>query len=364
MTSPAAILAVVDDPALNTDIDRVAAAAGLALVRTETPSSQRVWTSAAAVLVDTAAALRCAQRGLPRRAGVLLVAAEPGPGQWEAAVAVGAQQVLALPGQDQDLMAVLADAVEAARDGGTRGPVIAMLAGRGGAGASVFATALAQTCAESLLIDADPWGGGLDLLLGNEAQSGLRWPDLALAGGRVSYSALRDALPRRDGVSVLATSRVFSDGHSSNDVDALPLAAVIDAGSRGGVTVVCDVARQPTLAAEAALGAADLVVLLTTADVRSAAATAATARWALVSNPNVGVVVRGPAPGGLRPRDVAGIVGVPVLAAMRPEPGIEVLLERGGLRPRRRSPLRAAAREVLAVLCHNPHLEQAAEPAA
>ena len=38
-------------------------------------------------------------------------------------------------------------------------------------------------------------------------------------------------------------------------------------------------------------------------------------------NPNVGLVVRGPAPGGLRPVDVAGIVGLPLLAAMRPQPG-------------------------------------------
>ena len=49
-------------------------------------------------------------------------------------------------------MTVLADSAEAVRDAGTRGPVVAVLAGRGGGGASVFATAVAQAATESLLI--------------------------------------------------------------------------------------------------------------------------------------------------------------------------------------------------------------------
>lgn len=361
MNATEGILALVDDHALHTDIDRVVAAAGLRIVRANDPSSRRVWTSAAAILVDSAAALRCAARGLPRRARVLLISgAAPGSADWEAAVAVGAQQIVTLPTGAHELMAVLADAVEAVRDAGTHGPVVAVLAGRGGGGASVFATALAQAATDSLLIDGDPWGGGLDLVVGSETEPGLRWPDLSLAGGRVNYPALRDALPRRNGVTVLSGSRVLSGDQTSNDIDVAPLSAVIDAGSRGGVTVVCDVARRPTAAAEIALAAADLVVLITTADVRSCAAAAATAQWVVAGNPNAGVVVRGPAPGGLRPVDVARIVGLPVLASMRPQPGIEALLERGGLRLGPRSPLARAARKVLAVLSQNPHLERPA----
>lgn len=183
---------MIDDRALDTDIDRVVAAAGLHVVRTTDPSSRRVWTSAAAILLDNDAARRCAERGLPRRARIVLVSrAAPGPAEWEAAVAVGAQQVVTLPTHDRDLMAVLSDAAEASLEGGARGPVVAVLAGRGGAGASVFATALAHAAAESLLIDGDPWGGGLDLVLGSETEPGLRWPDLSTAGGRLSYPALR-----------------------------------------------------------------------------------------------------------------------------------------------------------------------------
>ncbi|MCH9700320.1 MAG: CpaE-like family protein [Actinomycetia bacterium] len=388
MTPSARILAVIDDQSLYTDTERVAAAAGLPLVRTSDPSSRQVWTNAAAILLDTEAARRCAERGLPRRALIFLTSqTRPGPADWEAAVAVGAQRVVALPADDRELMAILSDAAElwqapTTSPDGTRGPVVAVLPGRGGAGASVFATALALVATQSLLIDGDPWGGGLDLVLGTETESGLRWPDLPPTGGRLNYPALRDALPRRQGVSLLSGGRVFGadpprndvagvadvadsrdirdvgdirDIRDIRDVGSLPLAAVIEAGSRAGVPVVCDLARHPTGGTEAALGAADLVVLVTTADVRSCAASAAIAKWAAAANPNTGVLVRGPAPGGLRPIDIARILGLPVLASMRPEPGIRTRLECGGLRLRRRSPLSGAARKVLGTLRQSPH---------
>ncbi|MCH9734042.1 MAG: CpaE-like family protein [Actinomycetia bacterium] len=354
---------MIDDQSLNTDIDRVAAAAGLQVVRTGDPSSQRVWNSAAAILLDTDAARRCGERGFSRRPRVFVVGhSDPDRADWEAAVAVGAQQVVTLPKDDRELMAALSSATEAptaSHHSSPRGPIAAVLAGRGGAGASVFATALAQAAAESLLIDGDPWGGGLDLVLGTETESGLRWPDLSSAGGRLNYPALKDALPGYRGVSLLSASRVFSGEPAEDNISSLPLAAVIDAGSRAGVTVVCDLARQRSPATETALAAADLVVLVTTADVRSCAASAATAQWASAGNLNTAVLVRGPSPGGLRPVDIARILGLPVLASMRPEPGLRQRLERGGLRLRRRSPLANAANKVLEVLGRSPHLGHA-----
>jgi hypothetical protein len=114
--------------------------------------------------------------------------------------------------------------------------------------------------------------------------------------------------------------------------------------------VICDLPRRSTGAVETVLDAANLVVVLAQADVRSCAAASAIARWVSAANPNAGVVVRGPSPGGLRSADVAQIVGLPLLAAMRAEPRVGDALERGGLRLGRRSPLAIAARRVLAVL--------------
>jgi secretion/DNA translocation related CpaE-like protein len=354
MTAIDSVLSLIDDPALRDDVDKVAAASGLQVVHASDPSGRKAWAGAVAVLLDVQAARRCAERALPRRGHVVLVGrAEPLATDWEAAIAVGAQHVITLPDQDGELMAELSDAAQAARDDGRRGAVVAVIGGRGGAGASVFATALAQTAADALLIDADPWSGGIDLVLGSEGQAGLRWPDLSLQGGRLSIDALRDALPQSHGVSVLSGGRV------GGDVDAAPLAAVIDAGSRGGATVICDVPRRSTAAAETALDAADLVVVVAPADVRSCAAAAAVAPWVSAINPNAGVVVRGPAPSGLRSRDVAAIVGLPLLAAMRSQPDVAAALEHGGLRLGRRSPLVTAARRVLAVLHQNPAVNTA-----
>ncbi len=168
----------------------------------------------------------------------------------------------------------------------------------------------------------------------------------------MGYPALRDALPRRDGVSVL------SSGRAGTDIEAGPLSAVIDAGCRGGVTVVCDVPRRAHRSSRNSAGhAADLVVIVTPPMCVRAPRRPPRGRGCWPGNPNAGVVVRGPSPGGLRAAEVARIVDLPLLAAMRPQAGIAEVLERGGLRVRSRSPLGAAARRVLSVLADHPAQE-------
>jgi secretion/DNA translocation related CpaE-like protein len=204
--------------------------------------------------------------------------------------------------------------------------------------------ALARTAASALLVDLDPWSGGIDLLLHSESAPGLRWPDLSLQGGRLSWPAVRDALPNHRGVSVLSGTR------SCHEMDAGPVESILDAGRRGGVVAICDLPRRPTAAASAALECADLVVAITTCDVRAVASAAAMAPVLRALNQNIGLVVRGPSPGGLRAREVADVTRLPLVAAMRPEPMLAERLERDGLRLGRRSALSAAARDVLAVL--------------
>lgn len=230
-------------------------------------------------------------------------------------------------------------------DTGLRGgATAAVVAGRGGAGASLLAAAVAYQLTAPLLVDLDGWGGGIDLLLGAEDVPGLRWPELTVQGGRLHWPAVRAALPEHRGVALLSGART---GH---ELSAGAVAAVLDAGRRAGVTTVCDVPRRLTDAVCTALSDADLVVLITTCDVRSCAATAAMAPALTAVNPNVGLVVRGPAPGGLRPGEIADLTKLPLLAAMRPQPLIAERLERGGLQLGARSPLAVAARRVAALL--------------
>ncbi|MBY0441885.1 MAG: CpaE-like family protein [Mycobacteriaceae bacterium] len=353
------------DPELRAEVDRVTAAAGERVVYAglgalgKPGANRKAWLAATAVLLDESAANWCAQRALPRRAHVtVLASAQIATTTWAAAIAVGAQHVLQLPHQEQELIAELADAAESALQERSCGDVVAVIGGCGGAGASLFAAALAQAAADPLLIDLDPWSGGIDLLLGGENASGLRWPDLTLRGGRLSWSAVQEALPQHRGIRVLSGSR------HSYELDAGPVDSLIDAGRRGGATVVCDLPRRLTDATHAALQGADLVVVVSPCQVRACAATAAIAPVLATINPNLGMVVRGPAPGGLRAAEIAQVAGVPLVASMRAEPRLAVLLEHGGLRLGRRSALAAAARHVLAVLSTNPELRRKSRRAA
>ena len=158
---------------------------------------------------------------------------------WQLAASAGAESVQPLPGAE----ALLADRLAASADGPARGTTVAVLGGRGGAGASTLACALARAAVDTgavLLVDADPYGGGLDLLMGAEDLPGLRWPDLATARGRASPDELRAALPVADGVTLLSW-------HRGEPVELPPAAMdlVLGAGRRGHDLVVVDLPRSP-----------------------------------------------------------------------------------------------------------------------
>lgn len=347
-------LVMVSEPELLDTILRLAAAAGCELERAvDAAAARRLWDEAPVVLLDAAAARHCTRSGLPRRGGVVVaVRGEPPPSVWREAVAVGAEHVVSLPQAESWLVAALSEATEERRG---PGPVVAVIGGRGGAGASVLAAAIAVTAVRAggraLLVDCDPLGGGLDLVLGAEDMEGLRWPGLGVGGGRVPATALHAALPApsvgRRGAGELA---VLSCDRGAGGPAPSAVAAVIDAGRRAGETVVCDLPRHPSDAAAAALTAADIALLVVPADVRSCAAAARVAAMLTEHGANIRLVVRGPAPGGVDADEVARALGLPLLATMRPEPGLARSLERGEAPGRARGPLAAAARSVLAHL--------------
>ncbi|RZT83606.1 secretion/DNA translocation related CpaE-like protein [Pseudonocardia sediminis] len=347
-------LIMAEDPELLDAMLRLAAAAGVEVTRAVDGSdARRWWTAAPAVLLDPAAAGLCADAELPRRDGVVVVVrGEPSPEVWRLAVSVGAANVAALPEGEDWLVGLLADAVQRPAPGGRSGAVVSVVGGRGGAGASLLATATAvaaaRTGADALLVDCDPLGGGLDLLIGAEQAGGLRWPELTVAGGRVQSAALHSALPRADLASAgHGELAVLSCARSAHGPERSSVSAVLDAGRRGGETVVCDLPRYPTEAALAALGATDLTVLVVPADLRSCAAAGRVAAVLAEHTRTVEIVVRGPSPGGITAREVSRSVGLPVLTFMRAEPGIEGETEHGKLPGAGRGALSDAGHAVL-----------------
>lgn len=350
-------LALIDDDALFDEVLRLAAAAGCDVRRTFDVAEARArWLGAPLVVLDERHARECHRAGLPRRDGVLLVS-ESNSGEaparvWQRAVSVGAVAVVCLPAGETDLVAAFSDALE--RPSSTIGSLITVIGGRGGAGASVLAAAVGLTVlrngGSALLVDCDPAGGGLDLLLGVEADSGLRWPDLRVSSGRVPALSLHSALPgRAQGDGRLAVVSCDRDGAGPTGE---AVAAVVESGRRAGDVVVCDLPRELDGAggsAWAAVDRADHNILVVPAEVRAcASAKRIAARFRERAVP-FGLVVRGPAPGGLTTDEVSAAVGAPLIGYLEPEPRLARQLEHGRFVMRRRGPLEQVAAKILAV---------------
>ncbi|WP_016698655.1 septum site-determining protein Ssd [Actinoalloteichus spitiensis] len=350
-------LVLVEDDELADEVLRVAAAAGCEVERVwDVAEARRRWAAAPLVLVGANTLPRLPEASLGRRRGVLAVSAGPLPeGSWHAAVQLGVDRVVTLPGDDEFLVTTLAETTEPPA---TRAaPVVGVLGGRGGAGASTFAASLALASARRgghpLVVDCDPLGGGLDLTLGMEKVSGLRWSGCSTATGRLTASTLRSALPSvEEGagrLTVLSCGRPTGGEPSTEAPSPEALLAVLDAGHRSGEPVVLDLPRELSPAVTACLWRLTLCVLVVPAEVRACASAGALVRRLAHHGTEPGLVVRGPAPGGLTARDVSTAVGCPVLTTMRPEPGLAGRLDRGSFRGRPRGPLSAAAERVLAM---------------
>jgi secretion/DNA translocation related CpaE-like protein len=325
MSVPRLPLVVTGDPDLLDDLLRLAAAGGTEVdVATDLAAARPRYPVAPLVMVGVDQIGACLRSRLPRRSRVAFVGRGDPPGQvWEAAKLLGVEHVVELPTAEAWVVDRFAE-----RPGQPVGRVLAVIGGRGGAGASVLAGGLAVTAAaaghRTLLIDADPLGGGLDLLLGLESDTGLRWSGLTEAGGRVDPTALLAALPRRGDLVLLSFTR-----HNGPEVPAEAMAATIDAGRRGRDVIVADLPRHLDDAAVLALQAADRAVLIVPAELRAVAAAARVVQTVRMHREDLAVVVRGPAPGRLKPRDVAGALGLPLAGSLRPESAMCQGLERG-----------------------------------
>ncbi|KPI11944.1 helicase/secretion neighborhood CpaE-like protein [Actinobacteria bacterium OK074] len=308
-------LIVTEDAELLDDLLRLCAAAGARPeVHPGVPAGRGRWEAAPLVLVGDDAARRV--RGAARRHGVVLVGRDQDDsGVWRRAVEIGADHVLVLPDGEQWLVDRIADVTEGV---GRPALTVGVIGGRGGAGASTLACALAVTSARrgrrTLLVDADPLGGGLDVLLGGESAEGLRWPAFAGSHGRVGGGALEESLPELHSLRVLSWDR-------GDTVTVPPQAvrAVLAAARRRGGTVVVDLPRRIDEGVAEALAQVDVGVLVVPAELRAIAAARRVASVAGMVLGDLRVAVRGPYAPGLDDRAVARLLGLPLLGEVPPE---------------------------------------------
>ncbi|MFC9231566.1 septum site-determining protein Ssd [Streptomyces decoyicus] len=325
---PGGPLIITEDERLLDDLLRLCAAAGaLPEVAHGLPTRKGDWEAPPLVIVGDDCVTRL--RGAGRRPGVILTGGDADdPELWRQAVALGAESVLALPDGERWLTDRIADAVEG---GGPPALTVGVIGGRGGAGASTLAGALAVTAARSgrrtLLVDGDPLGGGLDVLLGGEKEKGLRWPAFAESRGRVACGALAESLPRLHSLRVLSWDR-------GPDVTIPPPAmrAVLSAARRRGGVVVVDLPRRVDEAVAEALAQVDMGLLIVPTELRAVAAAQRVATGVQKVLGDLRVVARG-APGrhghGLPPDDIARLMALPLAGEVPWEAGLLADLARG-----------------------------------
>jgi secretion/DNA translocation related CpaE-like protein len=297
------------------------------------------WRSSTTVFVADDHAERVAARALPHREGVFLVGSDPALlAAWSAPLGA---QVIPLPEGGDRLGPALAEGASRAS-----APVVAVVGGSGGVGASTCAAAIAQLAglsagggpARVALVEVDPLGGGIDLLLGAEQTSGWRWPRLRAAEGHLGD--LRGYLPVVDGVSVVAMAR-----EPAVDLAREAFAAILGALRSWHALVVIDAGRSLAPAALEAIRLASRQLVVVAPGVRGAAAARQTI--ASLGLDRAELVLRD-GPGGLPADVVADAVGRPILARLPSEQRLVGAAERG--EPPARGPRRRYRRAVEVLL--------------
>ncbi|TLS43876.1 septum formation initiator [Streptomyces montanus] len=318
-------LIVTEDADLLDDLLRLCAAAGARPeVHHGVPERGGGWETAPLVLVGDDAARRV--RGAARRRGVVLVGRDQDDsGVWRRAVEIGADHVLLLPDGEQWLVDRIADVAEGV---GPPALTVGVIGGRGGAGSSTLACALAVTSARegrrTLLVDADPMGGGLDVLLGGETAEGLRWPAFAASRGRVGGGALEESLPELHALRVLSWDRGDSVAIAPEAVRA-----VLAAARRRGGAVVVDLPRRVDEGVAEALAQVDMGLLVVPAELRAVAAAGRVASAVGMVLRDLRIAVRGPYAPGLDDKEVSRLLGLPLAGEVPVETGLLAANERG-----------------------------------
>ncbi len=325
-------LVVTDDPSLIDDAARWCAALGAAPeIARDVAAARREWRRAAVVVVGEDQVDDLARAGVSRRDHVVVVADEPAR-RWAAAIDVGATAVCARHDEDR-LLALVA----AGLDGRGEACVVSVVGGSGGAGASTLSVALGLGASRrglrSVVVDADPLGGGVDLVLGSERADGLRWGDFAGTRGRIDATSLGSALPFHRGVATLG----WAAGADRTLPSSLP--GVLDATIKGFDVVVLDVPRRPDDTAAELLGRSVLSLVLVPEEIASVAAARHVLARVGALAPSTGLVSVARR-GGIGAAAVADAVEMPVMARLRQDRRLRGAVDRGhgpgGSRPTRR----------------------------
>lgn len=326
-------------------IGRVSAAAAVELLVAQ--SLEQVagrWDDVAAVLFDAdtlaGAAIDAGLAGWRGPTAVVGFASEAEQ-MWQQAERLGADRVAILP----DSAPWLANYLSFLRNPVAGAGVLGIAGGCGGAGASTLsilvAAGAAARGARTLLVDGDPWGGGLCTAVAARDVPGLRWPELLQASGAINPEQLAASLPQMGALSLLSWDSGFQQQaagtvpfprpQAEGNARAGPgegrrsAAGEVMRAARGAYgLVVVDLGRSPEAFAALASRCNGLAVVVP-GRVRAAAATLHMLET-MAPMPAV-AVVRGPLAEGLDAAMVADAVGLPLVGRFPALRGVGEALE-------------------------------------
>lgn len=243
------VLCITDRPQELPDVPETAHA----LVLSPGEVTESEWVRATLIVVDDAGIDELAPRDLPAHENIVVIGTDlDDAGIYPRAEALGAHAVHVLPQDESRLVTDMAAAIHA----GTT--IIAVTGGCGGAGASTMAAAIAQeasrTGRDTLLLDADPMGGGIT--------------------DRIDFSAPTNTPGGFAPLAILSFER--------DEETVLPPGSVADLLTTAlpdYQVIVVDCPRHPDAAAIEALHRADTTLVVTPISPRALAGTRRVLHW-------------------------------------------------------------------------------------
>lgn len=201
-------------------------------------------------------------------------------------------------------------------------PLVAVIGGCGGAGASTLAVSLAVTALgngrRAVLFDADPLGGGLDQLVALATCAAARDHG---SGSARSWPHDAETRPRRPRRGDRAEPDLALVSWSCPDAPRIPVAGMRDAlrTLRGSADlVVVDLPRNLDDSAQLVLAEATHTLVVTPVSERAAVAAARLLPRLAVVGPRAEILARLPSRDNLTAQELAEILGSPLAGVVRP----------------------------------------------
>ena len=323
------VLIVSSDADLLDDLLRLAAAADVeARVESDPARARSAWRDATLVVAGADSAAELPSCAPPRRPDVILVSAEAAGDVYRQAVDIGAQDVAVLP----DDQTRLVERMAAAAEPNARAMTVGVIGGRGGAGRERPVRRSRQVRRRTRY----PYAPGRRRPARRRHRPG---PGSGRRPGRPmvrllrpprppEQHALHDSLPAHDGLAVLSWHR-----GAVEPISAETMRSVLDAAVRGYDLVITDLPRHLSAATTEALSTADTTLLVVPAEVRATVAADRVADTTRRHTSDLRLVVRGPAPGGLKAGVIAESFRLPLAGTIPTDRRLATTSNAATLRP-------------------------------